>query len=57
LAAVWELIDWSKVSEKYTSALANASLLDKLKPQKKKRGKRIDNIAVSLIFTSKWNIS
>ena len=39
LAAVWELIDWSKVSEKYTSALANASLLDKLKPQKKTRKK------------------
>ena len=39
LAAVWELIDWSKVSEKYTSALSNPSLLAKLKPNEKSKKK------------------
>jgi Fe-Mn family superoxide dismutase len=41
LTAVWELMDWSKITEKYDSAKANVKLLSRLKGdnKKKKKGK------------------
>jgi Fe-Mn family superoxide dismutase len=39
LTAVWELMDWSKITQKYDSAKANVKLLSRLKGDNKKKKK------------------
>ena len=39
LTAVWDLVDWSKVSEKYDAAKSNTSLLSRLTSVKKNKKK------------------